>query len=51
MGILERTLCLPEIFHPFDDQLGWDYSRAFADVDVYEGYSVEDGCIVVYRLG
>lgn len=42
-------LHLPGIFHPFNDQLGWDYSRVYADVDAYEGYGVEDGSVVVCR--
>jgi phenol 2-monooxygenase len=42
-------LDLPDIFHPFDEALGWDYSRVFADMDAYEGYGVEDGCVVVCR--
>lgn len=42
-------LDLPNIFHPFDENLGWDYSRVFADAGAYEGYGVEDGCVVVCR--
>lgn len=42
-------LDLPEIFHPFDDKLGWDYSRVFADRDAYAGYGIDEGCIVVCR--
>lgn len=42
-------LDLPDIFHPFDEILGWDYSRVFSDVGAYKGYGVEDGCVVVCR--
>lgn len=42
-------LNLPDIFHPFDETLGWDYSRVFADKDAYEGYGVKSGCVVVCR--
>lgn len=42
-------LDLPDIFHPFDESFGWDYSRVFADLDAYEGYRVEDGCVAVCR--
>ena len=42
-------LGLPEIFHPFDDKLGWDYSRVFADRNAYAGYGIDGWCIVVCR--
>ncbi|KAI9372209.1 FAD binding domain-containing protein [Aspergillus egyptiacus] len=50
---------LPEIFHPFDDKLGWDYGKIFADDGDYGdkcghaydeyGISKEDGGIVLCR--
>ncbi|KAF7159443.1 hypothetical protein CNMCM6106_006716 [Aspergillus hiratsukae] len=30
-----NLLDLPDIFHPFDDELGWDYWKTFADDGVY----------------
>ena len=42
-------LDLPEIFHPFDDKLGWDYWRVFSDRDAYAGYGINEWCIVVCR--
>ncbi|RAL10928.1 FAD binding domain protein [Aspergillus homomorphus CBS 101889] len=53
-----ELLDLPEIFHPFDDTWGWDYTRVFADNGsgqgrggAYEGYGVdtETGCVVLCR--
>lgn len=48
----------PELFRPFDEETGWDYSKIFVD-DVsyheghgkaYEGYGVgPEGCLVVLR--
>lgn len=42
-------LDLPEIFHPFDDKLGWNYSRVFANRDAYSRYGIDEGCIVICR--
>lgn len=42
-------LDLPEVFHPFDDKLEWDYSRVFADEDAYAEYGIDGWCIVVCR--
>lgn len=47
---------LPNIFHPWNDQMGWDYWKMFAcendqGDDVYKefGISKEEGCLVVCR--
>ncbi|KAF4186782.1 hypothetical protein CNMCM8927_005060 [Aspergillus lentulus] len=50
---------LPDIFHPFDDELGWDYWKTFADDDAsdpnsgkaYAGYGIDkdQGCLVLCR--
>ena len=54
-------LSLPDVFHPFDEQLGWDYDRVFVDeksalkaeeaVSVYEKFGIDQmsGCIVACR--
>lgn len=49
----------PDIFHPFDEQVGWDYWKVFVDDesyhegygDAYTNYGVgrEEGCLVVLR--
>ncbi|TKA66996.1 hypothetical protein B0A49_04491 [Cryomyces minteri] len=56
-----EMLDFPEIFHPFDEKSGWDYSKVFADAvsyheadadgKAYEKYGVNRrrGCIVVTR--
>lgn len=54
-----NLLDLPEIFHPFDATLGWDYSTVFADDGsygeacghAYERYGIreETGCLVLCR--
>lgn len=54
-----NLLDLPEIFHPFDETWGWDYSRVFADDGSYgeacgqahERYGIRDetGCLVLCR--
>ena len=55
-----NLLDLPEIFHPFDAALGWDYWKVFADdrayneesEQAYEGYGIDDGglgCLVLCR--
>ena len=47
-------LDLPELFHPFDDVMGWDYWRVFADDrdQAYTGYGIDKGgpgCLVLCR--
>lgn len=54
-----RLLELPEIFHPFDKNLGWDYHKVFTDQSeyecgngrAYESYGVDKmaGCLVLCR--
>ncbi|RHZ44844.1 putative FAD monooxygenase [Aspergillus thermomutatus] len=54
-----NLLDLPQIFHPFDDELGWDYWKTFADDDAYgpnsgkayAGYGIDRnvGCLVLCR--
>ncbi|KAH7626048.1 FAD binding domain-containing protein [Sordaria sp. MPI-SDFR-AT-0083] len=49
----------PDILHPFDHHLGWDYTKVYADDvsyhegfgDAYKNYGVdkERGCVVVVR--
>lgn len=34
-----NLLELPELFHPFDEKLGWDYNRVFADDSTHRGGS------------
>lgn len=38
-------LDLPELFHPFDYIMGWDYWKAFADDrdQTYNGYGIDKG--------
>ncbi|SPO03695.1 probable FAD monooxygenase [Cephalotrichum gorgonifer] len=54
-----ELLSLPEIFHPFSDEYGWDYNKVFVD-DVsyhegdgraYENYGIDGrmGCVVIVR--
>lgn len=54
-----ELLSLPDIYHPWDEQTGWDYWKVYVD-DVshhegfdraYENYGIDqgDGCIVVCR--
>jgi phenol 2-monooxygenase (NADPH) len=50
---------LPDVFHPYDEELGWDYWKVFADdvahhegfEDAYGKYGINrrEGCIVVCR--
>jgi len=52
-------MTLPPIFHPYDEELGWDYSRVFSDEvdvhdgrgDAYERYGIDRrvGCVVCCR--
>ena len=53
-------LDLPDIFHPFDAALGWDYWKALADDrayggepgQAYKGYGIDErsqGCLVLCR--
>ncbi|EAU33553.1 conserved hypothetical protein [Aspergillus terreus NIH2624] len=55
-----NLLELPEIFHPFDETMGWDYWRVFSDDGTYDkepgqaykGYGIEEqsaGCLVLCR--
>lgn len=49
-----NLLDLPELFHPFDDIMGWDYWKAFADDrdQAYNGYGIDKGgpgCLVLCR--
>lgn len=49
-----NLLNLPELFHPFDDIMGWDYWRIFADDkdEAYTGYGIDkegSGCLVLCR--
>ncbi|KAE8390084.1 FAD binding domain-containing protein [Aspergillus alliaceus] len=54
-----NLLDLPDVFHQFDDDLGWDYSKVFADDpsydgnsgEIYEHYGIDKqkGCLVVCR--
>ncbi|GES63492.1 FAD binding domain protein [Aspergillus terreus] len=55
-----NLLELPEIFHPFDEIMGWDYWRVFSDDGTYDKetgqaykwYGIEEqgaGCLVLCR--
>ncbi|KAL4758317.1 FAD binding domain-containing protein [Aspergillus foveolatus] len=47
-----RLLDLPELFHPFDDKLGWDYGKVFVDEgSAYAEYGIDEqiGCAVLCR--
>ncbi|KAF7595400.1 hypothetical protein BBP40_006395 [Aspergillus hancockii] len=54
-----NLLDLPDVFHQFDDDLGWDYAKVFADDPSYDGHAGEayeqygidkqTGCLVVCR--
>ena len=54
-----ELLDLHEIFHPFDEETGWDYNKVFVDDasyheghgEAYENYGVdqERGCMVIAR--
>lgn len=50
-----NLLGLPEIVHPFDDALGWDYWKVFVDdmsAQAYRGYGIDpggQGCLVLCR--
>lgn len=56
---VELVRDLHEVYHPFDENLGWDYDKVFADCEsyheghgrAYEGYGVnkEKGAVVVVR--
>ncbi|KAL4936798.1 hypothetical protein BDV06DRAFT_204272 [Aspergillus oleicola] len=40
-----NLLDLPEVFHPFDEELGWDYGKVFADDGTYgrgSGHAYEE---------
>ncbi|RAH47923.1 FAD binding domain protein [Aspergillus brunneoviolaceus CBS 621.78] len=54
-----ELLELPEMFHPFDETWGWDYTRVFTDEGsynpgcrgAYDGYGIDKntGCVVLCR--
>ena len=54
-----ELLDLPDVFHPYDEDTGWDYEKVFADDvsyhagfdDAYAKYGIDKkrGCIVVCR--
>ena len=54
-----ELLDLPEVFHPWDEDDGWDYGKVYADdhswhegfADAYGAYGIdrEEGCLVVCR--
>ena len=54
-----ELLDLHEVFHPWDEDAGWDYWKMYADddswhegfADAYGAYDInrEDGCLVVFR--
>ncbi|KAI9154778.1 Phenol hydroxylase [Paramyrothecium foliicola] len=54
-----ELLSLPEIFHPFSEEYGWDYGKVFADDSsyheghgkAYENYGINPtrGCVVIVR--
>ncbi|KAI1173793.1 FAD binding domain-containing protein [Nemania sp. FL0916] len=56
---IEPLRDLHEVYHPFDEKLGWDYDKVFVDEEsyhdghghAYKGYGVdkEEGAIVVVR--
>ncbi|XP_044719728.1 FAD binding domain-containing protein [Hirsutella rhossiliensis] len=51
---VELLTDLHDVYHPFDDKLGWDYEKTFADGHgrAYRGYGVNDkglGAAVVVR--
>ncbi|KAI4731225.1 phenol 2-monooxygenase [Aureobasidium sp. EXF-10728] len=50
------ALSLPDIFHPWSDDSGYDHSKVFArsndrDEDIYSAFGIEEeeGCVVVCR--
>ncbi|KAJ5814779.1 Monooxygenase FAD-binding [Penicillium riverlandense] len=49
-----KLLDSPSIFHPFDEVMGWDYWKLFADDSgqAYSGYGIDgqgDGCLILCR--
>lgn len=54
-----ELLSLPAVFHPYDEEYGWDYSKVFVDDmshheghgHAYDNYGIdkERGCLVVLR--
>ena len=52
-----ELLSLPDILHPFDEKIGWDYDKVFADDlsyheghgEAYKNHGVdrERGCVVI----
>ncbi|KEZ41684.1 hypothetical protein SAPIO_CDS6851 [Scedosporium apiospermum] len=54
-----ELLSLPEVFHPFSEEYGWDYNKVFVDEmsyheghgQAYENYGIDPrtGCLVVVR--
>ena len=54
-----ELLSLPEVFHPFSEETGWDYNKVFVDDmsyheghgSAYENYGIDrrTGCVVIVR--
>lgn len=54
-----ELLSLPEVFHPFSEEMGWDYNKVFVDDvsyheghgEAYKNYGISPltGCMVVIR--
>lgn len=54
-----ELLSLPDVFHPYDEKLGWDYWKVFVDDEsyheghghAYENYGIDPsrGCLIVVR--
>ncbi|KAF5230014.1 hypothetical protein FANTH_14013 [Fusarium anthophilum] len=54
-----ELLSLPDIFHPFSQEYGWDYNKVFVDDDSYHeghgqaydnyGIDAKRGCVVIVR--
>lgn len=54
-----ELLSLPDIFHPFSDEYGWDYNKVFVDDlsyheghgRAYEQYGIDPstGCVIIVR--
>lgn len=54
-----ELLSLPDIFHPFSDEYGWDYNKIFVDDasyheghgQAYQNYGIDphSGCVVIVR--
>jgi phenol 2-monooxygenase len=54
-----ELLSLPEVFHPFSEEIGWDYNKVFVDDasyheghgEAYKNYGINPltGCVIVIR--